>query len=135
MHLQFAAHGQLLGAEGARQLGHHLGRHGVLRRQGIALQPDGKIVVSATASSNVAVLRYTAAGTLDLTFAGRGYLTEYGTTVGAPVLQSDGRILIAGGFSSTQGFVYRINGYGGYDTSFGSGGQLISERCVNRIYR
>ena len=71
---------------------------------GIALQGDGKIVVSGTAGSGnnyrFAVLRYQADGTLDPTFHGNGMTTaDFGLNEeGAfcTALQGDGKIVVGG---------------------------------------
>jgi len=67
---------------------------------GVAIQPNGKIVVAGYASSNFALARYNSNGTLDLTFGTGGVVTTTfpdGTSVANGVaLQSDGRIVAAG---------------------------------------
>jgi uncharacterized delta-60 repeat protein len=70
-----------------------------------AIQADNKIVIAGTTGIinriNAAVVRLTANGTLDFTFGGDGQSvieTPPNTTASAVVLQSDGKIIIGGGF-------------------------------------
>lgn len=90
----------------------------------LALQPDGKIVVvgAFTAINGVArnrVARLNADGSLDLSF-------DPGTgadgTVHAALLQSDGKIVIGGSFTSINGtpreYLARLNSNGSLDTGF-----------------
>jgi uncharacterized delta-60 repeat protein len=93
---------------------------------GIALQPDGKIVVSATAGSGMALLRYTPGGTLDPTFGTGGIVTMYGLEPFAPAIQSDGKIVLGGLYNDYHGFVERFNANGSFDASFGSGGLVVT---------
>jgi uncharacterized delta-60 repeat protein len=82
--------------------------------RGVAVQPDGKIVVVGSSSSGLflpakfAVARYTAEGSLDATFGNGGKVTtNFGidTSDGATsvALQSDGKIVAAG---TTNGGVF-----------------------------
>ena len=116
----------------------------------IAVQPDGKIVVTGGAfvsgDYDFAVVRYTAAGALDATFGGDadndntpdGYITTamsanrdipYGL-----VVQEDGKIVVAGWAGSTAGGVAstlnfalaRYTAAGTLDTEFGTGGKVIT---------
>jgi uncharacterized delta-60 repeat protein len=71
---------------------------------GVALQPDGKIVVGGTAHNGTnrifAVLRHNADGTPDTTFHGNGKTTaDFGSSdegANCMALQGDGKILVAG---------------------------------------
>jgi uncharacterized delta-60 repeat protein len=101
---------------------------------GIAIQPDGKIVASAYVSDSnsffgAAVLRYTPSGTLDGTFGAGGIVELTSLDVfSAPVLQSDGKIVIAGWHDTgnvNHGFVDRLNPDGSLDTTFGGTGQVV----------
>jgi uncharacterized delta-60 repeat protein len=93
-----------------------------------ALQADGKIVVAgvtepAGASSNVAVARFNANGTLDSSFDGDGMTTlDYlggADAAEAVVLQPDGKIVLAGYGSSSQCFTLaRLNPDGSPDPAF-----------------
>ena len=97
----------------------------------IALQPDGKIVVAGAAggsTSDIALARYNANGSLDSTFDGDGKLT---TAIGsgndcayALALQPDGKIVVVGYAMITTNdlALLRYNPNGSLDTSFASGG-------------
>jgi uncharacterized delta-60 repeat protein len=107
--------------------------------RGIALQPDGKIVVvgyqtnNAGDKSDFAVVRYTSGGALDTTFSGDGKLsTNFGgyETVGDVVIQSNGRIVVAGSTCNATGVcdlaVARYNPNGSLDTTFSGDGKVIT---------
>ncbi|HEX8117536.1 MAG TPA: Calx-beta domain-containing protein, partial [Pyrinomonadaceae bacterium] len=91
-------------------------------------QPDGKILIGGNFSSyngtNVSKLaRLNADGTLDSSFnPGAG---PNGGFVRELLVQPDGKILVAGWFSSFSGFVrngvLRLNADGGYDSTFNPG--------------
>jgi uncharacterized delta-60 repeat protein len=106
---------------------------------GVALQPDGKIVVAGTAqvsatNKNVAVARLTSSGQLDTHFNGSGKFTfNFAGPVGegrGVALQPDGNILVAG-YAQIAGTnndfaVARIMPGGGLDPTFnGTGVQLV----------
>jgi uncharacterized delta-60 repeat protein len=95
--------------------------------RGVAIQPDGRIVVagSATQGSNLdfALARYNADGTLDSSFDGDGRLTTdffgpsgSGDIASAVSIQPDGNIVIAGSA------LVRYTPSGALDTTFGAGG-------------
>ncbi|HET7487172.1 MAG TPA: Calx-beta domain-containing protein [Acidimicrobiales bacterium] len=105
---------------------------------GVAVQPDGKIVVAGFASNgsndDFALTRYNADGTLDATFGTGGkVLTDFGTTTGdqanAVALQPDGKIVAAGISTGTTDdvAVARYNSNGTLDTTFGTGGKLVTD--------
>jgi uncharacterized delta-60 repeat protein len=92
---------------------------------GIAIQPDGKIVVAG--SSPFALARYLPDGSLDPSFGAGGHVeTDVGAgSFGALALQPDGKIMVAG--SSTYGSpnqftLARYDSSGALDTSFGTDG-------------
>jgi uncharacterized delta-60 repeat protein len=108
---------------------------------GLALQTDGKIVVSGgaawnTSNGNFALARYNTDGTLDTTFGGDGRVTtdfarrrDYANAV---VAQADGDV-VAGGYatySRTNGrsrfALARYNADGTLDTSFSGDGKLTT---------
>jgi uncharacterized delta-60 repeat protein len=100
--------------------------------RGLALQPDGKIVVAGSGGGpfgiNLALGRLNSDGTLDLSFDGDGKIVgTFGTDSGgtAVILQPDGKILVAGarsvGTNSIDAAVYRFNPNGSADTSFAGG--------------
>jgi len=107
----------------------------------VAVQPDGKILVTGIAPSDrkvsrVALLRYTASGSLDPAFGDHGVTT---TAVGSGatndaantiMLLKDGRILVAGSTrsaSSPSGFaLLRFLASGKLDPSFGKQGKVVT---------
>jgi uncharacterized delta-60 repeat protein len=108
---------------------------------GLAMQADGKIVVSGGAAhdgpnSNFALARYNSDGTLDLTFGGDGKVTT--DFVGrhdfanAVAIQTDGKVVAAGlaGFSRTHGkgrlALARYKPDGTPDSGFSSDGKLTT---------
>jgi uncharacterized delta-60 repeat protein len=102
----------------------------------IALQADGKVLVAGTSrndasySNDFALVRFNADGTLDTSFDGDGILTTdlgtYSTDSGkALAVQADGKILLAG-ISNNDFAVVRYNADGSLDTSFGTGGKVLT---------
>ncbi|HEV3288267.1 MAG TPA: delta-60 repeat domain-containing protein [Streptosporangiaceae bacterium] len=126
--------------------------------QGIALQPDGKIIwvgsqntpgFPAFGTFSFAVARFTANGTLDSSFGTGGHASveffappmqgaqEFARAV---LVQPDGKILVAGSarqgqirFAPIQGAIARLNANGTLDTSFGTGGTVLSASLPNGI--
>ena len=104
----------------------------------VAVQADGKLVVVGQTykhndytGEDFAVARYNTDGTLDSTFGTRGKVrTDFPGLAAVPssvVIQSDGKIVVAGGafplFTFLGDFkVVRYNPNGSLDTSFGDGG-------------
>jgi uncharacterized delta-60 repeat protein len=90
-------------------------------------QPDGKVIAAGrfTFANNVArnrIARFNFNGSLDTTFdPGTGADGE----ITAAVLQSDGRIIVAGRFTSFNGFIHnrvcRLNANGSVDQTFSLG--------------
>jgi uncharacterized delta-60 repeat protein len=111
----------------------------------LAVQSDGHIVAGGTVynysgrpGSSFAVARYANDGSLDssfgtdgvafTSFATHGYLVASGNSVAA---QADGRIIVAGtitgtGKSSSALALTRYTSDGNLDTSFGSGGEVLT---------
>lgn len=84
----------------------------------LVLQPDGKIVMSASGSAPNLV-RYNSDGTLDTTFGTNGKVTA---AVSGPVaLQTDGKLIVGGGMPGGVGLA-RYAGNGTLDTTFGTNG-------------
>jgi uncharacterized delta-60 repeat protein len=115
---------------------------GINYANAVAVQPGDKIVVVghanvnlSTGTSDIAVLRYNAIGTLDTTFgAGQGFLGFVVTDLGgfdnalSLALQSDGKILVSGNSINTVSvslIVLRYNTDGTRDSTFGTAG-LVS---------
>jgi len=116
--------------------------------EGIALQPDGKIVVVGNTIGGVALVRYTVRGRLDRSFGAGGVV--YPPTplhffrfdlIHALAIQPDGKIVVAGsGFgpttccSRTDFLLARFNSDGTLDTGFGSNrgpfGELIDRQGI-----
>jgi uncharacterized delta-60 repeat protein len=96
--------------------------------QGLALQPDGKIVADGDAMEGPGVVRYDADGSLDPSFGSGGIVTAPAFTgqsvgVGPLVLQPDGKIVITVGFG-----VVRYETNGTVDPSFAHGGAIPVSR-------
>src|SRR6266508_6659951 len=105
--------------------------------RGLALQPDGKIVVTGytyTGPTDLfALARYHADGSLDSSFGTGGTVTTAfagGYDVGFRVaLQPDGKILVVGfDYDGTRTYfaLARYDANGSLDTSFGSGGKVTT---------
>lgn len=98
---------------------------------GLAIQPNGKIVAAGEAGGVIALARYNPDGSLDPTF-GSGPIpgtVESDVITGGNegvALQPDGKIVVAGGFYDLA--VARYNADGSLDTSFGSGGVVLTAR-------
>jgi len=101
----------------------------------LILQPDGKLVAAGdlftvATNDNFGLARYNSDGSLDSTFgAGGEVLTDFGGEefATALVLQPDGKFVVAGVSSSGPDFALaRYNTDGSLDTSFGSGGKVIT---------
>ena len=99
-------------------------------------QSDGKLVAAGYASVSgtydLALVRYNTDGSLDSTFGTGGKVTtpvgSAGDYVNALVFQSDGKLVAAGNTeASTRDFVVvRYNATGTLDTTFGTGGKVIT---------
>jgi uncharacterized delta-60 repeat protein len=90
----------------------------------IAVQADGKPVVTGVAGANGGVFRLTAAGAADATFGSAGAATTVNHDARAVAVQSSGKLVTAGdlGASDTKALVVRRNADGSLDTTFGTGG-------------
>ncbi|MFJ8631402.1 calcium-binding protein [Streptomyces sp. NPDC093568] len=98
---------------------------------GVALQPDGKIVVSGFSDFDFALARYHPTGTLDSGFSGDGKVTtDFGSGTldrGSDLaLQSDGKI-VAAGISHADFAVARYTLDGNLDGGFGIGGKVNTD--------
>ncbi|MBI2900971.1 MAG: hypothetical protein HYY17_12365 [Planctomycetes bacterium] len=120
------------------------GSGGAGRGAALAIQADGKIVVAGHAYNNglalgsnddFAVVRYHTDGSLDATFDGDGVATaaidpEKEDIVKAVVLQSDGKIVVAGytdaGYNDNDIAVVRFNTDGSLDAGWGGGGKVVT---------
>src|SRR6476646_10536370 len=125
---------------------------------GVALQPDGKIIwvgsqntpgFPAFGTFSFAVARFNANGTLDASFGtgGRDSVEFFAPPMAgaqefarAVLVQPDGKILVAGSarqgqirFAPIQGAIARFNANGTLDTTFGTGGKILSSSLPNGI--
>jgi uncharacterized delta-60 repeat protein len=111
---------------------------------GLAIQPDGKIIVVGNAGlanlsgSMVAVLRYNSDGSLDTGFDGDGIVTtSYGggfESAAALALQADGKIVVVGSLKNgtkTEFGVIRYLTNGSLDNSFSSDGIITTNFGTN----
>ena len=99
----------------------------------LMLQPDGKIVVAGTNSSNQHTLvRYNSNGSLDGSFGTAGKLKTDFETAMAMAIQSDGKIVVAGfawivpRTGPTDFALARYTSDGSLDTTFGTAGKVIT---------
>jgi uncharacterized delta-60 repeat protein len=107
---------------------------------GLAIQPDGKIVVAGSfggmSSSRFGVVRFNADGFADRSFGARGYAEEdFGVSepsedgAAGVAIQADGRIVLAGQAEGRAGrnrfAVVRYNGSGSLDRSFSRDGRVL----------
>jgi uncharacterized delta-60 repeat protein len=92
---------------------------------GVAIQADGKIIVSGYANTTAALARFTAAGVLDNSFDGDGKMVT--TTFVMPqeplsvAIQNDGKIVVAPALPNDYGLL-RFNSDGSPDNSFDGDG-------------
>lgn len=106
--------------------------------QGIAIQPDGKIVVVGDSGVDLlrhsALARYNPDGSLDTTFGSGGRvlitLDAGGDLLDSVAIQPDGKIVVGGALNQNNAnlafLVARFNSNGTLDTSFGNGGRMVT---------
>lgn len=116
---------------------------------GMAIQPDGKIVMVGGSTSDFVMARYNTNGSLDTSFGTNGLVTHNMLTgtaeeiARAVAIQSDGKIIVAGhtgqfgrpGRPAGNRFdhaVVRYNANGSVDTTFGAGG--VASALIGRIF-
>jgi uncharacterized delta-60 repeat protein len=111
------------------------------RALAVAILPDGKILASGItigddSAIQAALARYNTNGSLDTSFGTGGKATaDFAGSQGISALavQADGRIVLAGLTTLTGGFfsydftVIRFNANGSLDTTFGTGGHVITD--------
>ncbi|MGW2826271.1 calcium-binding protein [Streptomyces sp. NPDC001443] len=97
--------------------------------EGLAVQPDGKIVAAGCSGSRFGLARYLPNGALDTSFNRTGtVLTPGGAAADVKVQQGDGRIVVAGSTGPGGDFaVRRYNPDGSQDTGFGAGGLATAD--------
>jgi len=101
--------------------------------RGVAVQPDGKIVVAGSSwtglSSDFSLVRYNTDGSLDTTFGTDGRVTtDFDSSYDeaySVAIQPDGKIVLAGQTQFDFG-VIRYNPDGSLDTSFGANGKVTT---------
>jgi uncharacterized delta-60 repeat protein len=124
---------------GGKVLTDFSGSSGYDEAKAVAIQKDGKIVaagVSGGGPYDFALARYNADGSLDTSFGSGGkVLTDIGGTgdvAYAVAIQKDGKIVAAGSSNASGSGDYddfalaRYNADGSPDTSFGSGGKVLT---------
>ena len=93
------------------------------------LQPDGKILTAGIGSTGGIVSRFLPNGSPDVSFGNGGLVSfQFGTgsnTLNAIALQADGKIVVAGGFSTKIG-VARLLPNGALDPTFGTAGKAVA---------
>ena len=93
--------------------------------QGMAIQPDNKILVST--GNGTGMGRLNPDGSIDNTFGNSGWISVPPFEFGDILLQADGKILAAGRntqISYNDIYVYRIKSNGTFDSSFGKNGRV-----------
>lgn len=111
--------------------------------RGVAIQPDGKIVVVGTstvpdgsATTGILIERFNSNGSVDSSFGTGGAVTSLAGSLGdgnGVAIQPNGQIVAtgsanaagSGGTSTPRVAVVRVNGNGSLDPSFGSGGASV----------
>jgi uncharacterized delta-60 repeat protein len=100
----------------------------------VAIQADGKILVAGYSyngsTSDFALARYNADGSLDTTFSGDGKLTTALGSGSSVAIQADGKILVSGSSSNGSNADFalvRYNPDGSLDTSFDGDGKLTTD--------
>lgn len=104
------------------------------RASSVAIQSDGKIVVAGDTglgiSTDFAIVRYNADGSLDATFGNGGKVTsdlgDFDKAL-AIAIQSDGKVVVAGHTGFADFALARYNADGGLDSSFGAGGMVTTD--------
>jgi uncharacterized delta-60 repeat protein len=99
---------------------------------GVAVQPDGKIVVAGRFRPQVILLlRYNTDGSLDSSFSSDGQAVITNTSFSSlsafgVAVQADGKLVVAGG-SGVDFFLARVHANGSPDSSFGTNGQVLTD--------
>ncbi len=108
--------------------------HGVDVAFALALQPDGKLVAAGVSTSDFALARYNADGSLDTTFGTCGrVITDFAgddAAASALVVQPDGKLVAAGRSSLGNHPSFSLARYasdGTLDPIFGAGGRVVTE--------
>ncbi len=101
----------------------------------VAIQSDGKILAAGgatidrhgTLTNYFDLARYNTNGTLDTTFGNNGEVMTAGTGdyASSMAVQTDGKIVVAGSYTSSPAALVRYNVNGTLDTTFANGGELV----------
>ena len=97
------------------------------------MQPDGKLIVTGEMGNSILVARYMSDGNLDESFGNNGIVISNFGGIGisrSVALQSDGKIVIAGGTNVGSGEKFLVVRYlsdGNLDVTFGVGGSVITD--------
>jgi uncharacterized delta-60 repeat protein len=101
---------------------------------GLAVQTDGKIILSGEVDGQFALARFDAAGNVDASFGAAGTVVTslpggFDDVAAGIALQADGQIIVAGSVSyapsgQTAMAVARYNTDGSLDSTFGNGGVI-----------
>ncbi|MDH3379700.1 MAG: hypothetical protein OEQ39_22475 [Gammaproteobacteria bacterium] len=110
---------------------------------GIALQPDNKIVLVGYANNGAnlldfGVVRYDSDGSLDTSFDIDGKLTtpvsaNSNDIAQAVAIQPDGKIVVAGSTNNGDFGLVRYNIDGSFDTGFGTNGVVVSDVSADAL--
>lgn len=111
----------------------------------VALQPDGKVVAAGNEASVFLVARLNAAGSLDTTFGSNGIAVRQlgagqdpSSFADSVLVQPDGKIVAGGSCTDSnsrpQLLVARLDSNGDPDSSFGSGGTVITQLSDPDLY-
>lgn len=96
------------------------------------LQPDGKIIVAGSASSDLGIVRFFDDGSIDTSFGTNGKIlletseTDFSFTLSNLEFQADGKIILLGTVSGDVA-LRRINVDGTIDTTFGVNGKVKTD--------
>ncbi|MEP7084721.1 MAG: hypothetical protein ABI854_08290, partial [Betaproteobacteria bacterium] len=101
------------------------------RSGGLAIQPDGKAVVTGQDNQSLVVARFLAGGEPDLAFATNGrslWLRSPGDNAkgGAVLIQPDQKIVVAGSMNGTHLVLLRFQPTGAADPAFGAAGVALT---------
>jgi uncharacterized delta-60 repeat protein len=99
----------------------------------VALQADGKIIVGGRTNGDLSLTRYNADGTIDTSFGNNGRIVRTGESLSEAIevlVQPDGKIVAVSSIFPNGNFrdlaVLRFNSDGSPDSSFGTGGKVIT---------
>ena len=111
---------------------------GEIFSQGLALGPDGKIVMAVGATNPSLMARFTSSGQLDTSFGTGGLVNLQYAGPTRVAIQSNGKILVtsnaSGGFITAQaGAITRYDSNGTVDATFGGGGTAASAASASAL--